>query len=122
MTPEINYLEQRYREAWLTSRRLRSGIHLGHGSGWPEMIYDQREQIRRAETLQPCPAPTMNQEDQLMECIRWLTPLVDDDRKLIWLRASGIGWREIAKRTGEPRSSIHRHWHRAILQISLRQR
>ncbi len=119
MTPEINYLEQRYREAWLTARRLPTGIRLGHGSSWPEMVYDQREQVRRAEREVLFVRPTPRQEDQLVECINWLTPLSVTDRKLIWLRASGRTWRVIAQRTGVPRTSIHRCWHKAILQVQL---
>ena len=54
-----------------------------------------------------------------MECIRWLTPLVDNDRKLIWMRAALLPWREIARLTGIPRSTIQRHWHKALLALSL---
>ncbi|MCL6270266.1 DUF6362 family protein [Sansalvadorimonas sp. 2012CJ34-2] len=119
MNTEIKYLEQRYREAWLTARRLSSGIQLGHGSGWPEMVFDKREQLRRAEREVLSVKPTAEQEDRLMECIRWLAPLLVVDRKLIWLRASGLTWREIANRTGVPRSSIHRFWHKALLHVQL---
>ncbi|WP_281648156.1 DUF6362 family protein [Parendozoicomonas sp. Alg238-R29] len=117
MTPEIDYLAQRYREAWLTARRLPTGIHLGHGASWPEMKFDHREQVRRAEREVLSVRPTAEQEDQLVECINWLIPLTVTDRKLIWLRASGITWREIARRTGVPRTSIHRYWHRALLAV-----
>ncbi len=119
MTPEIKYLEQRYREAWLTARRLSSGIQLGHGSGWPEMIFDQREQIRRAEREVLTIKPTPDQEDRLMECIRWLTPLLVDERKLVWMRAALLPWRTIAQQAGLPRSTAQRYWHKALLAISL---
>ena len=119
MTPEIDELADRYREAWLTARRLPTGIQLGHGSAWPEMVYDKREQVRRAGREVIYVRPGADQETRLVECINWLIPLNVMDRKLIWLRASGITWREIAQRTGVPRTSIHRHWHKALLQVQL---
>ena len=115
----IEQLADRYREAWLTARRLPTGIRLGHGSRWPEMKFDHREQVRRAEREVIYVRPTAEQEDRLVECINWLTPLDVTDRKLIWLRASGIPWREIALRTGVPRTSLHRHWHRALLAVQV---
>jgi DNA-directed RNA polymerase specialized sigma24 family protein len=121
MDKNIDQLALRYREAWLTARRLPSGVHLGHTSGWPEMIFDQREQIRRAEREVLSVRPTPEDEERMLECIRWLAVLVDEDRKLIWLRASGLAWRAIAQRTGLPRSSVHRRWHRALLAVLLRQ-
>ena len=56
-----------------------------------------------------------------LECVRWLTGLVEEDRKLIWLRASGLTWRDIAEHTGIPRTSVHRYWHRALLRIVINQ-
>ncbi len=119
METHIDYLACRYREAWWISKRLPSGIRLGHSSGWPEMIFDQREQMRRAEREILNTIPDNEQVERLMECIQWLTPLVDEERKLIWYRASGLAWREIAQQTGVPRSSVHRHWHKALLRIAL---
>ena len=119
MDSAIDQLADRYREAWLTARRLPTGIQLGHGSAWPEMNYDQREQERRAEREVIFVRPTPEQEERLVECINWLTPLAVEDRKLIWLRASGISWRDITHRTGIPRTSIQRHWHKTLLSIQL---
>ncbi len=72
MTPEIDYLANRYRESWLTARRLPTGIQLGHGSAWPEMVYHQREQERRAEREAIYIRPSTEHEDRLVECINWL--------------------------------------------------
>ncbi len=119
MTADIDYLGNRYWEAWLTARRLPTGIQLGHTAGWPEMIYEQREQVRRAEREDLSVKPSQEQEERLVECINWLTPLEVSDCKLIWFLASGITWREIARRTGIPRTSIQRYWHKALLQLQL---
>ncbi|WP_281647595.1 DUF6362 family protein [Parendozoicomonas sp. Alg238-R29] len=90
MTSEIEELAERYREAWATAKRLPTGIQLGHTASWPEMAFDQREQVRRAEPEVIFVRPTAKQEDRLVECINWLTPLTIEERNLIWLRASGL--------------------------------
>ena len=101
-----------YREAWLTSQRLESGIYLRHASVWPEM--------HGAEQASSKVRPTPEDVERLVECINWLTVLNDDERKLIWLRASGLDWRSIATRSGIPRSTIYRHWHKTLLSLSLK--
>ena len=45
-------LEQRYREAWIISRRLSSGIHLGHSTYWPE-FNPNRWEVYHAERSRP---------------------------------------------------------------------
>ena len=117
----ITELANRYREAWLTSQRLESDMQLGYASGWPEMVYDKREQIRRAEQESLKGRPTPEAVDRMVECINWLMILDDDARKLIWLKASGLDWRSIATRSGIPRSTIYRRWHKNLLKISLAQ-
>lgn len=117
---KLTRLALRYREAWLTSQRLPSGIaKLGFSSAWPEMVYDQREQLRRAERERVRVCPTAEEIDRLVECTHWLTLLDDAERKLIWLRASGLDWRSIARRTGTPRTTIYRYWHKTLLKLLL---
>ncbi|MTI13022.1 DUF6362 family protein [Sansalvadorimonas verongulae] len=119
MTPEIDELANRYREAWFTAKRLPTGIQLGHGSSWPEMRYDHREQVRRAEREVIYERPTAEQEERLVECINWLRPLTVEERQLVWMRAAQISWRDIMRRTGTPRTTVQRQWHKALLTISL---
>ena len=117
---KLTWLALRYREAWLTSQRLPSDIgKLRHSSAWPEMVYDQREQVRRAERERLKVRPTPEEIERLVECTNWLTLLNDEERKLIWLRASGLDWRTIATRTGIPRSTVYRRWHKTLLKLVL---
>ena len=115
-------LARRYREAWLTSQRLESGLQLGHSSGWPQALCGTElnlEQQRRKERELLRIRPTAEDVEQMVECINWLTVLNDDERKLIWMKASGLNWRTIATRSGIPRSTIYRHWHKALLKLFL---
>ena len=108
----ITELASRYREAWLTSQRLESGVYLGHTAFWPEMRGTEHESLK----VRPSPEDV----ERLVECINWLTVLNDEERKLIWLRASGLDWRSIAIQSGIPRSTIHRYWHKTLLSLSLK--
>ena len=117
---DVKELEQRYREAWIISRRLSSGIHLGHSTYWPE-FNPNRWEVYHAEGVAPKhPPPSAEAVERMVECMRWLRWLGEDERKLVWLRASGMSWRSIARSTGVPRTTVSRYWHRALLQVILR--
>ena len=116
----VEELGQRFREAWLVARRVPSGIHLGYSAYWPE-FNPNRWEVYHVEDARPkLPEPSAESVDRMIECMRWMRWLSEDDRELIWLRASGMPWREIAKSTGVPRTTVSRHWHRALLQVILR--
>ena len=117
---DINELEKRYREAWLISRRVPSGIHLGHSTYWPEFNPNRWEVYHTESAAPKSTPPSAEAVDRMVECMRWLHWLDEDDRKLIWLRASGSSWRDIAQSTGIPRMTVSRYWHRALLQVILR--
>ncbi len=119
MTPEIDELANRYREAWLTARRLPTGIRLGHTTSWPEMRLDQREQVRRAEREVIFVRPTALQEDRLVECMNWLTPLTVEERNVIWLRASGLSWRRVGERLQVTSKTARVHWCQALNRLQI---
>ena len=115
----IAELEQRFREAWIISRRLPSGLTLGYSNFWPEIKLD-RWQVYHGENkpVQWSP-PSYDETDRLIECMRWLRWVEDSERQLIWRRASRMPWREIAKVSGISNTTVRRYWHRAMLKIHL---
>ncbi|MTI15126.1 DUF6362 family protein [Sansalvadorimonas verongulae] len=119
MNLTLEELDQLYHNAWKTSQRLPAGSGIGYKSPWVEMIYDEREQQRRAEKIRLRTAPTPLEVEQLMDCINWLQRLTVEQRRLIWLRASGLSWRKISAKTGIPHTTVKRHWHKALLRIQL---
>ena len=118
MTPEN--LGHRYREAWLVARQVPGNHSLGYSNYWPE-IKPNRWEVYCAEGRQPKPIPPKaDAVERMVECMRWLRWLDESERELIWLRASGMPWRLIAKTLKVPRTTVQRHWHRALLQLTLR--
>ena len=118
---DVHELAKRYREAWLVARKVPSGIHLGHSSFWPE-AHPNRWEVYHAEDVKIKPvSPSADSIDRMVECMRWLRWLSEDERQLVWLRASGLPWRDIAGETGLPRMTASRHWRKALMQVILRQ-
>ena len=117
---DINELGQRYREAWLVARRVPSGLNLGHASYWPE-FNPNRWEVYHAEGVQTkSTPPSAASVDRMIECMRWLRWLSEEERELIWLRASGLPWRDIAAESGLSRMTASRHWRKAMMQVILR--
>lgn len=114
---DVKELEQRYREAWLLSRRVPSGIHLGHSTYWPE-FNPNRWEVYHAEgaVSKPTP-PSADAVERMVECMRWLRWLDEDERRLVWLRASGLPWRMIAEGLGVNRKTPYSHWNKAMNRI-----
>lgn len=122
MKNKINTVEQlakRYREAWVISRRVPSGLQLGYSAYWPE-FNPNRWEVYHSEGIRAKPEPvSADGVDRMVECMRWLRWLSEDERELVWMRASGMSWRDIASSSGIPRTTVSRHWHRALLQVIL---
>lgn len=115
----VEQLGKRYREAWIISRRVPSGLQLGYSASWPE-FNPNRWEVYHAEGVKAKPTPvSADAVDRMVECMRWLRWLSEDERELVWMRASGMSWREIAGAAGKPRTTVYRYWHRALLQVTL---
>lgn len=118
---DIKELGKRYREAWLVAYRVPSGLNLGHSSFWPE-IKPNRWEVYHSEDVKFKPSPPSAEAiDRMVECMRWLRWVNEDERQLIWLRASGLSWRDIAEVAGLSRMTASRHWRKALMQVILRQ-
>ncbi|WP_263080085.1 DUF6362 family protein [Endozoicomonas sp. Mp262] len=114
---DVDQISSRYREAWRVSRRVPSGIHLGHVSYWPEIKPNRWEVYHAEGKITKLPQPSEDDVDRMVECMRWLRWLNRDERQLVWLRASGMPWRMIAQELGVNRKTPYAHWHKAINRI-----
>lgn len=116
----VGVLGERYREAWLVASRVPSGLNLGHASYWPE-FNPNRWEVHHSEGVQTKSTPPSGDTvDRMIECMRWLRWLSEEERELVWLRASGLPWRDIAKESGLSRMTASRHWRKALMQVILR--
>ena len=112
----INVVADRFHEAAVTARRLPPVKVQGYASYWPDIhrqswegYADERIVLRFAAS----PAAI----DRFGETVRWLRWLDEEQRRLVWLRAQYVPWREICARTGLIRKTAWRHWQHALVLI-----
>ncbi len=116
---DVNDLAKRYREAWLVARRVPYGINLGHASYWPE-FNPNRWEVYNSEDVRIKPAPpSADAVDRMVECMRWLRWLSEEERELIWLRASGMSWRLIAEELKLNRKTPVTRWNKAMNRLNI---
>ena len=108
----------RFEEAVITLRRLPAVRVNGYMSAWPEIIYTKREIAMMDKKPKRWP-PTDKAISSMIETCKWINLLTEiDDRKVIWLRASRLHWKEICKQLGVARSTANWRWQKAILTIT----
>lgn len=108
----------RFHEAAITARRLPPARVQGYAAFWPDIqrqpwegYADERIVLRF--TASP------GAIDRFGETVRWLRWLDEEQRRLVWLRAQYVPWREVCTRTGLVRKTAWRHWQHALLLITV---
>lgn len=109
----------RFQEAAVTARRLPSAKVQGYASFWPD-IQRQSWEGYADERIVLRFAASPGAIDRFGETVRWLRWLNEDERRLIWLRAQYVPWKEISNRTGLIRKTAWRQWKHALAIITVR--
>lgn len=109
-------VEHRFEACMTTLHRLPNEHYLGYSRVWLEVVRTPREMARHEpEPIRLAATPRQVTEmEETMAWLHWLNPL---QRKFIWLRADRYSWREIAKKTGFPKTSAQLYWKRALEQV-----
>ncbi len=107
---------KRFEEAVETLNKLPGGSVRGYATFWPDVIYTTTELARqtpKSVKLNALP----EQITRMEETLTWIEWANEAERKLIWLRAYRMTWRDIARRTGYPKTSGQRYWQGALVKI-----
>ncbi|MFC3118930.1 DUF6362 family protein [Jhaorihella thermophila] len=113
-------IADRLEEAARTLRRLPdppgSGPR-GYGRSWPEYIHEAKDAYGWHEArLRVRPSPADIQ--QMEECFDWLRLVPVEEAQILWWRAEGLRWREVAIRAGCVRQTAWRRWVAALATIA----
>ena len=110
----------RFAEAAETGRRLPPVRVQGYFSVWPAFVRKEWEGFAdRDYQYRPLP-PTPEAIDRMLEAMRWVQWLEEEQRHLIWMRAKQYEWRVICRRFSCERTTAWRRWQRALQIVAER--
>jgi hypothetical protein len=100
-----------YEQALSTGRKLPPVGPRGHVTLWPAFK-------RHAGNVKSFLPPSGAALDRMMECLRWLEWITEEERHLIWARAKREPWKDICARMGCDRTTAWRRLN-AIFKVIL---
>ncbi|MEI2431202.1 DUF6362 family protein [Lysobacter yananisis] len=113
----IQRVTDRFQEAAITARRLPPVRVQGYAAFWPDINRQSWEGYADERIVLRFTA-SPGAIDRFGETVRWLKWLDEDQRRLVWLRAQYVPWREICNRTGLIRKTAwRRHQHALALVV-----
>ena len=117
----VTDIADRFEEAVKTLRRMPPVIIKGYFNTWPPIVRTIVEQMQaEREPLRRGP-PSPEAISRMEETIQWIFLLDDEDeRRLIWLRAERVHWKQICWRIGCGRTKAWQMWVMALLKIVTR--
>jgi len=108
----------RFSEAAETGRRLPPVRVQGYFSTWPAFVREGWEGFTdRDYEYRPMP-PTPEAIDRMLEAMRWVQWLEEEQRHLIWMRAKQREWKDIGRRFGYCTRTAQRRWQRALQTVA----
>lgn len=114
----IDDVAARFEEAVITGRRLPPVRVQGYFNTWPPILRQQWEVFSADERIyRPLP-PSPEAVERMLETMRWMLWLEEEQRHLVWMRAKRYGWRDITIRFACDRTTAWRRWHKALQKVA----
>jgi hypothetical protein len=117
-TPEI--VEERLVEAVAVLRRLPAERGQGYFSTWPQTFVEFSDLVGQTPEPMRLPPPSAAAISRMEAALCWMPWLEPVDAKIVWLRASGMRWKEICWTVGLARAAAHEHWRYSLCLIAWR--
>lgn len=117
----VTDVADRFEEAVSTLRRLPDTRITGHFNAWPQVVHSTVELMRAEKQPLKLGAPSSAAISRMEECFDWILWLDDEtERKLIWLRANKVYWKQICWQVGFSRTKAWQLYTMALLKIVTR--
>lgn len=100
-------------EASRTARKLPPAGPRGYASIWPQIPRSASEKFAADDKPVFFP-PSGAAIDRMLACFEWVSKLDEDQRHLLWKRASHEPWKEICAWMGCDRTTAWRRWNGAL--------
>jgi hypothetical protein len=89
----------------------------GYFNTWPAIRRMPWETLGAEPTIRRYP-PAPEAIDRMLETMRWVLWLQEEERHLVWMRAERHRWRDICTRFGCDRTTAWRRWQKALQTVA----
>lgn len=115
----VDGVAERFREAAETARRLPPVRVQGYFNVWPEIVREAWEAYgaEAGWSYRP-PPPGPEAIERMLETMRWVLWLSEEERHLVWMRAERRPWKEICRRLCCDRITAWRRWQKALQVVA----
>ncbi len=107
----------RLHEAAMTGRRLPSAMVKGYYNTWPMIVRQEWERWALDDRPMHRFPPSPEAVERMMETMRWMQLIREEQRRLLWMRAHGQRWREISTLLACDRNTARRRWEHALASL-----
>lgn len=114
----VTDVADRFEEAAYTLKRLPPVKIQGYKTTWPEIVRTVFEKMQEEMLPMRLGPPTADAISRMEETINWVFWLEEDERRLVWLRAERVPWKQIYRRLGCGRTKAWQLWSCALLTIA----
>ena len=114
----IDDVANRFHEATQTSGRLPPVRVQGYFNVWPLFARQEWEVMSNTDVELRAMPPTPEAVERMLEAMRWVQWLEEEQRHLIWMRAKEYEWKDICRRIGCDRTTAWRRWQRALAVVA----
>ena len=116
-------VKARLREAAATLKRMRLerwDYPSQRTAWWPDVVRLSSDSYPDEKTKTRDAVPDPAAIDRMEEVLRWLLWMEDGERKLVWLRAERITWRQLETRDGRSRETLRKVYDKGLAVIVAR--
>ena len=111
-------IADRFEEAAATLKRLPPAFRKQRSCFWPEIIRDLYEKMNEEKLPLRLGPPSSAAISRMEEVMGWIFLLDDEkERKIIWLRAEKIRWKQICWRMGYGKTKTRDIWTSGLMKI-----
>lgn len=114
----IDEVAARFVEASRTAHHLPPVRVQGYFSVWPMIVRTEFERMVCDEAPMIRFSPSPVEIERMLEVMRWVQWLEEEQRHLVWMRADRHRWEDIAKRFGCVIRTAQRRWTSSMHLVS----
>ena len=110
----VDDVAARFADAAETAHKLPRVRPGGYFNPWMTLAMQVPERYPDPERLYRPMPPSPQAVERMLETMRWVLWLEEEERHLVWMRAERHRWRDICARFGCDRTTAWRRWQRAL--------